>query len=91
MPLTSDTLKGMWAGLPVPLTAQDQIDEAALRENVRRVCRSGAHGVYTHGTTGEFYVQSPEEEWARGVNATIAESKPFGVPTASPFHALVDW
>ena len=87
MPLTSDTLKGMWAGLPVPWTAQDEIDEPALRENVRRVCRSGAHGVYTHGTTGEFYVQSPEE-WARVVDATIAESKPFGVPTQVGCTAL---
>jgi dihydrodipicolinate synthase/N-acetylneuraminate lyase len=79
MPLTSETLKGMWAGLPVPWNAQDQIDEAALRENVRRVCRAGAHGVYTHGTTGEFYAQTPEE-WRRVVDATIAESKPMGVP-----------
>ena len=50
MPLTSDTLKGLWAGMPVPWTAQDQVDEEALRENARRMCRAGAHGVYTHGT-----------------------------------------
>jgi dihydrodipicolinate synthase/N-acetylneuraminate lyase len=79
MPLTSARLKGMWAGLPVPWDAHDQIDESALRENVRRICRAGAHGVYTHGTTGEFYAQTPEE-WRRVVDATVAESKPLGVP-----------
>jgi len=87
MPLTSVVLKGMWAGLPVPWDAHDQIDEAALRENVRRVCRAGAHGVYTHGTTGEFYAQTPEE-WARVVDATVEESKPFGIPTQVGCTAL---
>ncbi|MGD0129393.1 MAG: dihydrodipicolinate synthase family protein [Terriglobia bacterium] len=77
--LTSATLEGMWAGLPVPWTIQDEIDEAALRENVRRCCRVGVHGVYTHGTTGEFYAQTPEE-WSRVVTATIEEARPFGTP-----------
>jgi 4-hydroxy-tetrahydrodipicolinate synthase len=87
MPLTPETLKGMWAGLPVPWDAQDRIDEAALRENVRRVCRAGAHGVYTHGTTGEFYAQTPEE-WARVAGATVAESKALGVPAQVGCTAL---
>ena len=41
MTLTSENLKGMWAGLPVPWNNQDQLDERALRENVRRVCNIG--------------------------------------------------
>ena len=87
MALTSETLKGMWAGLPVPWDTQDQIDEQALRENVRRVCRAGVHGVYTHGTTGEFYAQTPEE-WKRVVDATIGESKQGGTPTQVGCTAL---
>jgi 4-hydroxy-tetrahydrodipicolinate synthase len=79
MPLTTETLTGMWAGLPVPWTTQDEIDEAALRENVRRICRAGAHGVYTHGTTGEFYAQT-EEEWKRVVRATVEECRSEGKP-----------
>jgi dihydrodipicolinate synthase/N-acetylneuraminate lyase len=79
MPLTSETLKGMWAGLPVPWDAQDQIDEQALVENVRRVCRAGVHGTYTHGTTGEFYAQTAEE-WRRVVDATVVEGKQWGTP-----------
>ena len=87
MPLASETLKGMWAGLPVPWDTRDQLDESALRENVRRVCRAGVHGVYTHGTTGEFYAQTAEE-WARVVDATVAECKPFGIPTQIGCTAL---
>jgi len=79
MTLTVDTLRGMWAGLPVPWTSQDELDEAALRENVRRICRAGAHDVYTHGTTGEFYAQS-EEEWKHVVRATVEECKSEGRP-----------
>ena len=30
MPLTSDTLKGMWAGMPVPWTAQDQVERGGV-------------------------------------------------------------
>ncbi len=87
MPLTSDTLKGMWAGMPVPWTAQDQVDEKALRENVRRTCRAGAHGVYTHGTTGEFYAQTPEE-WRQVARLTVGECRPFGTPTQVGCTAL---
>jgi len=77
MRLTPDSLKGMWAGLPVPWTEKDQIDEGALRENVRRTCRAGAHGVYTHGTTGEFYAQS-SDEWESVARATVEESNALG-------------
>src|SRR5580698_4391860 len=87
MPLTSETVKGMWAGLRVPWDAQDQLDENALRENVRRVCKAGVPGVYTHGTTGEFYAQS-EGEWKRVVDATVEESKPWNIPTQIGCTAL---
>ena len=85
--LTPDALKGMWAGLPVPWTAKDEIDEEALRENVRRICRAGVPGVYTHGTTGEFYAQTTEE-WKRVVKATIEESRATGTPTQVGCTAL---
>lgn len=77
--LSAENLEGMWAGLPVPWTSRDTIDEPALRENVRRVCRVGLHGVYTHGTTGEFYAQSLAE-WKLVAAATIDEAKRYGVP-----------
>jgi len=87
MRLTSETLKGMWAGLPVPWNNRNQIDEEALGENVRRICLAGAHGVYTHGTTGEFYAQS-EEEWRRVASLTVQESKKLGTPSQIGCTAL---
>jgi len=87
MSLTAETLKGMWAGLPTPWTDHDQADEDALRENVRRICRAGAHGVYTHGTTGEFYAQTIEE-WQLVARATVEESKALGVPSQVGCTAL---
>ena len=87
MALTSNTLKGMWAGMPVPWTAKDQVDENALRENVRRMCRAGAHGVYTHGTTGEFYAQTPDE-WRQVARITVEECRRSGTPTQVGCTAL---
>jgi hypothetical protein len=74
MSLNATTLKGMWAGLPVPWTDQDQVDESVLRENVRRICRVGAHGVYTYGTTGEFYAQTTDE-WVGGSSHSGGEQE----------------
>src|SRR5271165_3547627 len=79
MPLSVVRLKGMWAALLVTWTADDQLDEGTTRENVRRVCQAGVDGVYTHGTTGEFYAQS-EEEWRRVASLTLEESKIYRVP-----------
>jgi 4-hydroxy-tetrahydrodipicolinate synthase len=79
MPLNIDRLKGMWAALPVSWSIDGQFDEGSTRENVRRVCRAGVHGVYTHGTTGEFYAQS-EDEWRRVTQATMEESRALQVP-----------
>jgi dihydrodipicolinate synthase/N-acetylneuraminate lyase len=80
-------LRGIWAALPVIWSADDEIDEAALRENVRRACQARVHGVYTHGTTGEFYAQS-EKEWAVVTSATIEEARQQGVPVQIGCTAL---
>lgn len=87
MPLKSESLQGMWAGLPVPWDDHDRINEEALRENVRRACRAGAHGVYTHGTTGEFYAQT-EEEWRTVVQATVEECRNLRTPVQVGCTAL---
>jgi dihydrodipicolinate synthase/N-acetylneuraminate lyase len=78
--LSKETLKGMWAGLPVPWTNDDQFDEMRFRRNVRRCCQVGVHGVYSHGTTGEFYAQS-FEEWRAVALAMVEECRALGTPT----------
>ena len=87
MPLNSGSLKGMWAGMPIPWTNRDQLDEEALRENTRRICAAEAHGVYTHGTTGEFYAQS-EEEWKNVARATVEECQNMATPSQVGCTAL---
>jgi len=87
LPLTTATLNGMWAGMPVPWDLRDQVDEESLRENIRRICGGGVHGVYTHGTTGEFYAQTPEE-WRQVAQATVEGCADFQIPTQIGCTAL---
>jgi dihydrodipicolinate synthase/N-acetylneuraminate lyase len=68
----------MWAGLPVAWT-EDRFDEARYRRNVQRCCVAGVHGVYTHGTTGEFYAQT-FEEWHAVATATVETCHAHGTP-----------
>ena len=53
--LTRDDLKGPWAGLPVAWDENLGFDEKAYRTDLERACKTGVPGVYTAGTTGEFY------------------------------------
>ncbi len=87
MRLTTETLNGMWAGMPVPWDLRDRVDEDSLRENVRRICGTGAHGVYTHGTTGEFYAQTGEE-WRLVAQATVEGCADFQIPSQVGCTAL---
>jgi len=73
--------------MPVPWDLRDQVDEESLRENIRRICGGGVHGVYTHGTTGEFYAQTPEE-WRQVAQATVEGCADFQIPTQIGCTAL---
>jgi dihydrodipicolinate synthase/N-acetylneuraminate lyase len=59
--LTRKTFTGPWAGLPVAWTDDNRFDEATYRQDVARCCEIGAPGVYTAGTTGEFYAMELDE------------------------------
>jgi dihydrodipicolinate synthase/N-acetylneuraminate lyase len=77
--LTRDNLKGSWAGLPVAWTPNDTFDEKIYREDVRRCCGAGMPGIYTGGTTGEFYAMEFDEFQAI-TRATIEECNASDVP-----------
>ncbi|MCM8822789.1 MAG: dihydrodipicolinate synthase family protein [Candidatus Omnitrophica bacterium] len=77
--LTKENFKGIWAGIPVAWNEDESFDEKAYRQDVERCCMAGVLGVYTGGTTGEFYAQE-FEEFCRITDATIAECKNAGVP-----------
>mgnify|MGYP001029501794 CR=1 FL=1 len=53
--LTAETLRGIWAGATMSWDERDRFDEDTYRTNVERLCRGAVHGVYTTGSTGEFY------------------------------------
>ena len=70
--LTRDNFTGPWAGLPVAWTDDDQFDEETYRADVARCCEAGIPGVYTAGTSGEFYA-AEFDEWHAIARATVEE------------------
>ena len=59
--LGKDQLQGMWISVPTEWDENDQFDEATFRDEVAMLIEAGAHGVYTTGTTGEFYAMDWDE------------------------------
>jgi len=77
--LTRDTFTGPWAGLPVAWTDDDTFDEDTYRGDVARCCEAGVPGVYTAGTTGEFYA-AEFDEWQAISRAAVEECRAHGRP-----------
>ena len=77
--LDQETFVGPWAGLPVAWSEEDAFDEDTFRRDVMRCCEAGIPGVYSGGTSGEFYAMEQEE--FRQVTRTMVETCPA---TASP-------
>ncbi len=77
--LTKKQLIGPWAGLPVAWNMDFTFDENTYRGDVSRCCDAGVPGVYTGGTTGEFYAQE-FEEFTQITDATIEECRKGKTP-----------
>ena len=77
--LTRATWTGPWAGLPVAWNDDDSLDEATYRQDVAACCAADVPGVYTGGTTGEFYAMD-FDEFARVARATIDVCRAHGKP-----------
>lgn len=77
--LTRKTFRGPWAGLPVAWTDDDRFDEATYRADVARCCKAGVPGVYTGGTSGEFYAME-FDEFKAITRATVEECRASGKP-----------
>jgi dihydrodipicolinate synthase/N-acetylneuraminate lyase len=78
--LTQEDLVGPWAGIPVAWSENDRFDEQTYRQDVARCCRAGVPGVYTGGSTGEFYAMELDE-FESITRATIDECRLYGTPT----------
>lgn len=79
MELTNENFRGSWAGLPVAWTHNNLFDEQTYRGDVARCCRLGVPGIYTGGTTGEFYAME-FDEFQRVARATVEEAHAAGKP-----------
>ena len=77
--LTADTLRGVWALVHTPWDARCELDEAALRDNVAYLCRSGVHGLCAAGPSGEFHAME-FDEFRRLVDIVVDEAKSAGMP-----------
>ncbi len=55
-------LRGVWVAFVVPETPEFEIDEAALRSDIRRyIDLMGVGGLYVHGFFGNFWLMTVEE------------------------------
>lgn len=61
LPLTASKIVGNWATVLLPINADDSIDWGRLETQIDALIEAGVDGIYTNGTTGEFWSQSEAE------------------------------
>lgn len=77
--ITKEEMTGLWAGMPVAWDSNMMFDEDVYRTDVERTCKAGVSGIYTAGTTGEFYAME-FDEWKVITKATIEECRKHRIP-----------
>lgn len=77
--MTKEEMTGLWAGLPIAWDSNLAFDEDVYRADVERICKAGVSGVYTAGTTGEFYAMELDE-WKVITKATVEECRKHRTP-----------
>lgn len=77
--LTAASLRGVWAAVPMFWDERDRFDENTYAANTRRVISAKTHGLYTTGSTGEFYALD-EGEFRRMVDLQVELCGPAGMP-----------
>ena len=78
--LNYDSFIGPWAGLPVPWTKKNELDEGRYRADIARCCKAGIPGIYSGGTTGEFYAMD-WDEFKIVARATVEECAAHHTPS----------
>lgn len=59
--LKAEDLKGIWAGMTMAWDEDYSFDEETYAKNIERMLKADIHGMYTTGSTGEFYVLEFDE------------------------------
>lgn len=92
-PLSDSEIRGNWATLLLPIDTDDSIDGVRLADEIHRLISLGPNGIYSNGTTGEFYNQTEREfDEVSEMLATLCEKTgmPFqlGASHMSPMISL---
>lgn len=77
--LTRANLSGVWCALIVPWTDRDTVDSRRFVREIRAYADTGVHGIYTGGTTGEFYGQD-DATYAHITEIACEQSREIGLP-----------
>ncbi len=77
--LTADSLEGIWAGVPLPWDEEYQFEEDVYARDIQRTIAAGVHGIYTTGSTGEFYALE-FQEFCQMVDIEVGLCGPAGMP-----------
>ena len=77
--LTASKASGVWAGIVMSWDESYRFDEEVYAQNVRAMIAAGVHGLYTTGSTGEFYAIE-YEEFCRMVDIQADLCGPAGMP-----------
>lgn len=77
--LASKDIYGIWAGMTMSWDENYMFDEKSYITNSENMCREGVHGIYTTGSTGEFYAID-YEEFCRMVDIQVEICSKYNVP-----------
>ncbi len=77
--LTAKRLYGIWEGVTLTWDENYRFDEETYAKNVSRAIDAKVHGVYTTGSTGEFYALE-YDEFCRMVDITVELCGKAGMP-----------
>ncbi|MEM2904376.1 MAG: dihydrodipicolinate synthase family protein [Candidatus Bathyarchaeia archaeon] len=72
--LTREKMEGVYVLAPTPFKKNGEFDEESFRENTRRLCEAGVHGIATTGTFGEFHT-IPWPDHQRLIKALVEEAR----------------
>jgi len=78
--LNLDNLKGIFAGIPIACSPDGKFIEEDYRADISKVCASGVQGIYTTGTTGEWYALD-NDEFSWMVDVFLEETSKFDILT----------
>ncbi len=86
-PLTRKNLRGVWSALITPWTKDDKLDQRRFVQEIQGYAGSGINGLYTGGTTGEFYAvdDATHEEMTK---IACREAHAIGLPIQIGVSAL---